>query len=91
MSVQMLYEVLLNWGGPRLANFVAINISGPEIHGVYRWRNQHKVTLTCGLDEGNFKALRSVFSKPVIMAEIHYNKEQDKLEGFCGAKGVNHK
>ena len=107
MSVQMFYEVLLNWGGPRLANFVAININGPRIHSVYRWRNQLKVTLTCGLDEGNFKALRSVFSKlkhklpcvPVIMAEdenaivpeIYYNQEQDKLEGFCGAKGVNHK
>ena len=77
MSVQMFFEVLLNWGGPRLANFVASNINGPEIHSVYRWRNQHKVTLTCGLDEGNFKALRNVFSKlkhklpcvPVIMAE----------------------
>ena len=82
-------------------------INGPEIHSVYRWRNQHKVTLTCGLDEGNFKALKSVFSKlkdklpcvPVIMAEnetaivpeIHYNQEQDKLQCICGAKGVNHK
>ena len=107
MSVQMFYEVLVNWGGPRLANVVAINITRPESHSVYQWRNQHKVTLTCGLDEGNFKALRSVFSKlkdnlpcvPVIMAEddtdivpnIHYNQEQDKLEGFCGVKGVNPK
>ena len=26
-----------------------------------------------------------------FVPEIHYNQEQDKLEGFCGIKGVNHK
>lgn len=62
----MFYEVLLNWGGPRLDNLVAININGPEIHSVYRWRNQHKVTLTCGLDEGTE-------DETAIVPEIHYN------------------
>ena len=30
-------------GGPRIATFVAINLGGPEIHSMYRWRNQHRI------------------------------------------------
>ena len=30
-SVQQFYKVLLLWGGPRLAQFVAMNLVGPEI------------------------------------------------------------
>ncbi len=106
-SVQMFYEVLLNWGGPRLATFVAININGPEIHSIYRWRKQGKVTLESGLHESNFVALKDVFWQlhsrlpqvPVIIAEdetaivpeITYNQTKDTLEGFCGVKGINHK
>ena len=28
----------------RIATFVAINLCGPEIHSIYRWRNQHSST-----------------------------------------------
>ena len=36
-------EVLLMLGGPTIATFVAINLGGPEIHSIYRWRNQHRI------------------------------------------------
>ena len=36
-------KVLLMMGGPRIAIFVAINLGGPEIHSIYRWRNQHRI------------------------------------------------
>lgn len=48
-SFKLFLEVLLLWGGPRVATFVAINLCGPEIHSIYRWRNQHLVHL----DKGN--------------------------------------
>ena len=36
-SFQMFFEVILMWGGPRLANFVALNVFGPEVHSIFRW------------------------------------------------------
>lgn len=42
---KLFLEVLLFWGGPRIANFVTINLGGPEIHSIYRWHNQHRTEL----------------------------------------------
>ena len=42
-SFKLFLEVLLMLGGPRIATFVAINLGGPEIHSIYRWRNQHHI------------------------------------------------
>lgn len=39
-SVKEFYEVLMYWGGPRVAAFVAQNMDGPEIHSMYCWRKQ---------------------------------------------------
>ena len=36
-SVQQFFEVVLIWGGPRLANFVAQNLFEPEAVSMYRW------------------------------------------------------
>lgn len=33
---KLFLKVLLLWGGPRIANFVALNLGGPEIHSIYR-------------------------------------------------------
>ena len=41
-SVTEFYKVIMYWGGPCLASFISINLSGPEIHSVYQWRNKRK-------------------------------------------------
>ena len=33
-SAKLFFEVVLIWGGPRLATFVASNLFGPEIHSL---------------------------------------------------------
>ena len=78
-SFKLFLEVLLLWGGPRVATFVAINLCGPEIHSIYRWRNQHLVNLDGGFDENNFKVLGKLYKEamnnlgvkhvPVLAAE----------------------
>ena len=78
-SFKLFLEVLLLWGGPRVATFVAINLCGPEIHSIYRWRNQHLVHLDGGFEENNFKVLGKLYKEamsnlgvkhvPVLAAE----------------------
>ena len=63
----------------RIATFVAINLCGPEIHSIYRWRNQHLVHLDGGFEENNFKVLGKLYKEamsnlgvkhvPVLAAE----------------------
>lgn len=59
-SLKLFMEVLLMWGGPRIATFVASNLCGPEIHSIYRWRNQHRVSLADGIVQSNFKILGTI-------------------------------
>ena len=78
-SFKLFLEVILLWGGPRLANFVALNLCGLEVHSIYRWRNQHRVVLNGGILLENFKKLACVYEKvmkvhgllsvPVLAAE----------------------
>ena len=78
-SFKLFLEVLLMWGGPRIATFVATNLGGPEIHSIYRWRNQHRVDISGGIQEANFKKLGPLYkeamanikssSVPVLAAE----------------------
>ena len=78
-SFKLFLEVILLWGGPQLANFVALNLCGPEVHSIYRWRSQHRVVLNGGILLKNFKKLACVYenvmkihglsSVPVLAAE----------------------
>ena len=97
-------EVLLMLGGPRIATFVAINLGGPEIHSIYRWRNQHRVDISGGIQESNLKKLGPLYkeamanitssSVPVLAAEDetaiigHVTYHQDRDE-LLGFCGVN--
>ena len=65
---KLFLEVLLLWGGPRIANFVALNLGGPEIHSIYWWRNQHRIVFAGGIEEVNFKKLASIYKE--AMARI---------------------
>ena len=60
--------MLLLWAGPRIANFVALNLGGPEIHSIYQWRNQHRIVFAGGIEEVNFKKLASIYKE--AMARI---------------------
>lgn len=69
-SIQMFFEVILLWGGPRLANFVSLNLYGPEIHSVYRWRTQHSVSLDPGLHENNFVKLTESYKATLEIKKL---------------------
>ena len=100
ISMKMFYEVLLLWGGPRLANFMSINMGGPEIHSIYRWRKELSLSLNCGIHTQNSaqmvdfyrKAMVSGCRVPILLAEdetaiiprIDYDEKNDQLLGFCG-------
>lgn len=58
------------WGGPRLATFVAMNICGPEIHSIYRWRNQHRLELEGGIQASNFKKLRDIYIEAMRTVDL---------------------
>lgn len=57
--VKLFLEVIIMlWGGPRLATFVAMmNICGSEVHSIYRWHNQHRLELEGGIQASNFQSL----------------------------------
>ena len=44
-------------GGPKLYNFVSINLAGPSTDAVSKWRKVHMVKLKPGLLEDNFQQL----------------------------------
>lgn len=78
-SLKMFYEVIMFWGGPRLVIFIALNLDGPDVHGVYRWRKQELTRLDDGIQENKFKILGGIYSEimkrenvpqiPVLVAE----------------------
>ena len=103
-SFKLFLEVLLMLGGPRIATFVAINLGGPEIHSIYRWRNQHSVDISGGIQQNNFKKLGPVYkeamakikscSVPVLAAEdetaiIGHATYHQNTDELFGFCGVN--
>ena len=60
--MQSFMEVILLWGGPRLANFVAMNLFGPEIHTIFRWRKAKAVELAPGLSDANFIIAKEIYT-----------------------------
>ena len=58
------------WGGPRLANFIAANLYGPEVHSIYRWRKQHSITLYDGINIENFKMAANIYSHSMKNAKL---------------------
>ena len=102
-SVQQFCKVLLLWGGPRLAQFVAMNLAGPEIHSVFRWRKSGARYMQKGLSKENFVNVSCLYGNvsekvPVLLSEdetaivgsVQYVAERDVLTGFCGEAGPFH-
>lgn len=102
--LKLFLEVIMLWGGPRLATFVAMNICGPEVHSIHRWRNQHKVELEGGIQASNFKKLSDIYSEamkklglssiPVLAAEdetaiIAHVTYNEAEDELLGFCGVN--
>jgi hypothetical protein len=109
-SVEQFMEVILIWGGPRLADFVSQNLLGPHLHTIYKWRQQKQPHVKPGLYEQNFVELSEIYKKakqrlelnqdvPVLICEdetaiindITWDQRSDRLFGFCGKDGEDHK
>ena len=54
-STRHFFESLLILGGPRIANFVAINMGGPNLNSIYRWRKINLISLKPGVEGENFR------------------------------------
>ena len=67
---KLFLEVLLLWGGPRIANFIKINLGGPEIHSIYRWHNQHHTELDGGIKETNFKQFSVLYKEAMARGKV---------------------
>ena len=70
-STEHFYEVIMYWGGPRLANFISLNLCGPDVHSVYRWRKNNKVNLDPGLSENNFALFGQIYRDAVLNASLN--------------------
>ena len=68
--LKLFLEVIMLWGGPRLATFVAMNICGPEVHSSYRWRDQHRLELEGGIQASNFKKLRDIYIEAMKTVDL---------------------
>ena len=64
-SVKEIYEIIMYWGGPRLASFVSMNLCGPEIHNMHRWRNKNRVELELGITEKNFIVVGQLYKEAI--------------------------
>ena len=71
-SVKEFYEVLMYWGGPRIASFVALNLHGPEVHSLYRWRKNESLHLSEGIAEANFVKIVDIYKN--IMSSLGLSK-----------------
>lgn len=68
--VNLFLEVIMLWGGPRLATFVAMNICGPEVHSIYRWRNLHRLELEGGIQASKFQKLRDIYIEAMKRVDL---------------------
>ena len=64
-STKLFFEIVLIWGGPRLATFVASNVFGPEIHSLYRWRNCDRVTLEGSINRVDMSKIAVIYSESI--------------------------
>ena len=69
-SMKMFYEVLLLWGGPRLANFVALNLAGPEIHSIFQWRKNNSTKMSVGISSANFLQISRTYEEILAKKDI---------------------
>ena len=62
-TVKEFYEVLMYWGGPLIATFVALNLLGPEVHTLYCWRKKKDIDLEEGIVEENFVKITRIYEE----------------------------
>ena len=60
-TVKEFYEVLMYWDGPRIATFVTLNLLGPEVLTLYRWRKKKDIELEEGIVEENFVKIAKIY------------------------------
>lgn len=62
-SVKEFYEVLLIWGGPRLASFVSMNLHGPDLSSIYTWRKLKTISITSDSTEKLFHRYADMYKQ----------------------------
>ena len=62
-SVQQFYEALLILGGPKVCNFVSLNLQGPNIHTVYHWWQSNVIKFKPGILGDNFIQVYALLKK----------------------------
>lgn len=65
------YQMLNVWGGPRLVEFVATNLSGPGKSTVHRWQTKDKLSIKPGITESNFVQLAECY-KAIVATLPHH-------------------
>ena len=103
-SKKLFYDVILLWGGPRKAEFVAMNLAGPEIHSIFRWWHSESKSVKSGLSVENFQMVSSIYEaiktdacssslaedETAIVGAVQYLPEKDVTTCFCGEAGPHH-
>ena len=71
-TLKTFYEIIMLWGGPRLANFIAANLYGPEVHSIYRWRKKSSYHLDDGLSAHNFRIFQTIYISSMDAAGLKH-------------------
>ena len=69
-SVRNFYESLLIMGGPKLCNFVSINLGGPSTDAVYKWRKLQMIKFKPGLLDDNFQQLAQLVKSIMVKHSV---------------------
>ena len=69
-GVKEFYEVIMYWGGPRLGTFIVMNLFGPEVHSMWRWRKENLTVLLDGMAEQNFKQIGNIYREAMEKLKI---------------------
>ena len=62
--------MIMYWGGPRLGTFIAMNLFGPEVRSMWRWRKENLTVLLDGMAEQNFKQIGNIYREAMEKLKI---------------------
>ena len=73
VTYQEFFEVILTLGGPRLCNFISVNLDGPHLYTVMEWRKHRVIAYVLGEHKENILAVSNLYKK----AKEHLKIESD--------------
>ena len=88
-STKLFFEVVLIWGGPRLATFVVSNLFGPKIHSLYRWRSRDCITLEGGINHADMSQIAVIYSESIAKQLKNEQRKRGKFSSSSGCRRRN--